>query len=655
MPVWGRRGSYVAVTWTVVALALIGSLAALVRRSIPPSEPNSLSSDHSVFLQRASHQPVNWRLMEDDPFAEARRLDLPVMVFAGSAVSQGARSFDDAIFSQPEVAARLNRDFVSVRLDLVTRPEWRSAFLSVLRNQVGADPGFVLWFFSPEGRLLTWVGRRSWSDKVDYNDLLGTLGEVLKQWRSLSPQVSTRAEREQREEVDVLRHGHTLSLPDFSRVPVGLTRQGTFVEWQPGAYRALLSSGSVDTFNSLLSSALFSPRFDLVDGGFFRLASGQDMRLVEFDKSAAVNAQMLAVVARALLANGDPVYKYAYERAVQCIKSSFVSGDDWSSYIESNVTDDERSPRHSFGIATLRTEFSSKARGFADQLGLDPRSNPLMVPTLSRSALTENRAGLDEFVKEAQTVGDPSVDVGSKDSVLDSVGIVVARTIEAARLMDDSETLSAALSWSKRLSQFRAGIDDVVHSSRGRGRRRKWLGDYTSYADAMMQTYMATGNAASLRDGEQVLRRALVLFARGDKGDFVATSGSDGPSDFHVEMPSVVDDGAPPALPALMQQCYRYGCVLGDAGLRSIAFDIAERFASVANQEPGSFYSYFGAASEVLNTGCHVYGTGTPLADIARFARNSPRFFCVRAAEGNKEVPEHGLRAYMREGAVPVK
>ncbi|MCH7945735.1 MAG: DUF255 domain-containing protein, partial [Armatimonadetes bacterium] len=118
MPIWGRRGSYVAVTFTVVMLAVIGAFARCGRDLVPPQEQNDLAAYQAEFLVRAARQRIKWRTTAMNPFAEARRLDRPLMVFAGGSWCQAARRFDADVFASPEVAARLNRDFVCVRVDL---------------------------------------------------------------------------------------------------------------------------------------------------------------------------------------------------------------------------------------------------------------------------------------------------------------------------------------------------------------------------------------------------------------------------------------------------------------------------------------------------------------------------------------------------------
>jgi uncharacterized protein YyaL (SSP411 family) len=637
MPAWGRRGSYVGVTTTIAVLAAIGVFTSCSKDLIPPPEFNDLAAYRARFLSRAGRQGIRWKTTDNDPFAEAARLGRPVMVFAGTSASQAARRFDDEVFTNPEVWARLNRDFVCVRVDFGTEPEWRSAFLPVLRNTVGADPGFAIWFFKPNGQLLTWIGRRAWADSPDFNDFLGRLSEVSSDFASLPTTAWSQSESEQRAESAVLHQTTSRAVPDMDALFASMVQSQSFFQWKPGRYRALLQAGREDDAAFLLKSELASPRADLLDGGFFRIGSGASPALVEFDKSAATNAEMLSVLALAFDATGDPLFDYWYRRTELCVAEQFMDGAPWSSYVENPVAEDGRSLRNSFSVAALRTEVPADARGFAERLGLDPRRNPLMAPYLADPSLAGDE-GVETALAALRKVRRKSEVVPGRDDALDSAGVVVARSIEAALVMGDQTALERALAWARRLREFRAGTDEVVHSTFGRGLGRKWLGDFAAYADAALMAYTATGDEDWLADGTLVLRRALELFVR-EQG-VVSVAGAHahvGP--LSLEMPSVVDNGAPPALALFMSVCFRYGAVLGDAELRRLAVEVAERFSSTANLTPQSFTAFLCSAQEVMLTGCRV-------------ARD-PQKGALRAAAVNPEMGPAGSADYL--GTAPAR
>jgi uncharacterized protein YyaL (SSP411 family) len=608
MPTWGRRGSFSAITFTAVALTVVAVVAYFTRPAIPQPDPNSLVSYKARFLARAARQAVKWRVSDSDPFADARALDRPVMVFAGSAACQAARTLDEDVFSNREVAARLNNDFVCVRVDTDQEPEWRGAYLPMIRGEL-ADPGYALLFFAPDGTFLTWIGRRAWYDKPDFNDFLGRLSEITAQSKSLDG--PTQAQGEQSQERQDLRGGGSVAVPDVDGFIAAIGTPIAFWQWHGGMYRVLLQSGDLARLNTRLTADLRSPRVDLVDGGFFRVAFGPDPRYVEFDKSATDCAEMLAVLARAYVTTNDPFYKYWYDRSLKCLRSQFFATEPWSAHIEVETEEDGRSARNSFGAAVQRASSDLVLRRAAIPLGLVQRENPLMVPFVVEGL------PMPEWIASLQRVSDSSVVDPLGDAWLDSSAFVVARTFEAASVLRDDEALQLARQWSSRLHEFRAGSDEVRHATQGRGMARRWLGDYAAFADAMFEQFVATGDEEKLTEGEAVLRRALEVYSQADPGDVVAVVHSD--AGVPLDMPSIVDGDEPPALPELMLACFRYGCVLGDRELRQRAAAIAQRFAPVANGRPWLFSSYFAAAQEVMLTGCTVTSSPDLRASVRQF------------------------------------
>ncbi len=603
MPIWGRRESYSVVTSTVVLLVIAGVSANYLRGLIAPIEPNGLVAFEEAFMKRASTQRVRWLTVDDEPFKRAINEGKSVMVFAGSFSSSSARRFDDEVFSMRDVAARLNKEYVCVRVDVSTNPEWTTGLLPITRGLSGAEEGFAIWFFRPDGTLLTWIGRRTWNSKADGNGFLGRVNQVTDSWRGGAGDEWQRPQRDQGQERSLLRSGDTTAIPDFSLATVPV--RPLFV-WSASDYENQINGGNSEEAMESLRKNIASPRFDLVDGGFFRLSDGEDPMLVEFDKDAATNAEMAALCAKAWVATNDEIFLYAYKRTMECIERQFMQPGKWSSSVSCDVDRGGRSLRHSFGPAKVRVTFSKQIKDIVSLVGMNDKANPLAVPFIAdRRAFFERRELIDTFVREAQMIGDMSAVHLADDSLLDASATVVARCIEASLLLDDETSLQRALGWSKGLRRFRVGDDDVVHSTKGKGQSVKWLGDYVSYADAKLWEYCATSNIGSLRDGHIVLLRALELFSRNDRTDIVGcTSTNDRVGPVDLAMPPVTD--ASPTVPGLIRVAFLYSVALGDTALKEFATQLVERYSCAANQYPSQFGSFFSSAHLVTESkfGC---------------------------------------------------
>ena len=723
MPSWGRRINYSAVTLTVCVLAVIAVLSYLGRELIPPPEPNRLSKYDAEFLSRAKYQPIYWHTTDmeslpvdlvtgsgqsaqiQEPFARAKNEDKPLMLFIGSGWSLGARRFDESVFGSPDIAARLNRDFVCVRIDLSYQPEWRGALLPISSHDGTTDPGFSVWFLQPDGQIISVVKRSVWGYRNDYESFMNALSFVSYfrglSWDSLS-------ETEQREllaetsrsvslsgvvevpteqalllrETVLLRQAYKREIdyligpsfeqgvPDiekFIRLITVEKGQRQFETWEPDRLRVLLQGDRSDLASASLEVAdgegddlldsVFRYRADLLDGGFFWLGSGQADRTVEFGKLATDQAEMAAVMAHLWRSTGDGVYEYLARRALESLFGKEDRSDSahvfmpldgaWPSYIDAETDRGGASPRYSLNLRRRNLELSADERDVAELLGLGRQDNPQSLLFFKSSSEFKNQIErADPLLKRLQLIADErfksqaSLKPEDRDlrpggiDQLDSAGTSVARSLEAARALGDAGLVASALMRAKRLSAFRSGLDEVRHTldqTRHIG-TDAWLGDFTAYSDAMLEAYVTTGDVAWLEEGKRVLTRALELFATEDGSVFIALAESrPDMGELNLYLPSIVDDGQPPALPALMRLAFRYGALTGDDSLREVAVKIAQRYSPLANQQPLSFSSFIAAAQEVLLSGCFVLSGEGSLERAQALSHRRPGTFIASA------------------------
>lgn len=787
----GRPVNYTAVTLTVCVLVAVSFMSQCGRKHIPLPPPNELVVYKATdFLYRARFQPIiwhttdmapfnwesldqgtldleslslsesdkeslgleqlsdgsldralpdrdslDWRLLPREPFAKARHYNKPLMLFIGAGWSHSARRFDEAVFGSRELALRLNNDFVSVRIDLTTEPEWRGALLPISSAQGAIDPGFTIWFLQPNGEIITAVRRTDWGNRDEYSEFLATLDFVSFvheiKWDSLDPEEkeefrdettwlwNAKTERADRLAVmqsrrqaqiddleDLIGSSSDSRAPDIDRFTAAvdpLPYRGTldnydvafispFETWTAAQFRVLLQAGNITAASDLLLGKLlasrqydvrvdresksvteeFAPKVDLVDGGFFWLGSRTGERSLEFGKLATDQAEMAAVLAHLWRATGVELYRYYCRRALESLlgrkvlvydKDSsqivteladaqfLIDGGPWPSFIDVLTMPNDQSARHSFSNARLRTEFDLYDYSNYSKIGLDSKNNSQMVPFITGlDTLAKEKELLDGFVKKAQEIGDERAQQQGKDSELDdrdlrpggmdqldSAATTIARALEAVRMLGDDELLAVLLKRSERLESYRAGPDEVRHTLDiyRLGGTDMWLGDFTAYSDAMMEVYLATGDESKLLVGKRVLERALLVFGTEDDSVFVAASGQrPDMGALSLYVPSIVDDGQPPALPALVRLAFRYGAVTGDDALRKIATGVWVKYSKLANEHPASFSSFIAASQEAMLTGCIVVAGEDRVAEARRLSIDRPGQFVAPALQG---------------------
>lgn len=92
--------------------------------------PNRLAGASSPYLRSHADNPVDWWAWGPEPFAEAARRDVPVMVSIGYSTCHWCHVMARESFSDPAIAALLNERFVSIKVDREEHAEVDAAYLA---------------------------------------------------------------------------------------------------------------------------------------------------------------------------------------------------------------------------------------------------------------------------------------------------------------------------------------------------------------------------------------------------------------------------------------------------------------------------------------------------------------------------------------------
>ena len=156
------------------------------------TKPNHLVGQHSLYLSRASRQPVDWYPWGRDAFRRARELRVPILLDVGAVWCPWCDLMDRDIYSRPETAAYINQRFIAVKVDYDTSPEL-VAQLERAQAVLNLPAGLPLTsFITPEGKLYFGAGyltaqeqnaRRSFREVAD--EALARFADRGKEWIQL--------------------------------------------------------------------------------------------------------------------------------------------------------------------------------------------------------------------------------------------------------------------------------------------------------------------------------------------------------------------------------------------------------------------------------------------------------------------------------------
>ncbi|MFM9878258.1 MAG: thioredoxin domain-containing protein [Rhodoglobus sp.] len=307
--------------------------------------PNRLEHASSPYLRSHADNPVDWWAWGPEPFAEAARRDVPVLVSIGYSTCHWCHVMARESFSDPGLAALLNDNFVAIKVDREEHAEVDSTYLAA----AGAFTQNLGWplnvFVTPQGRAF-FAGTYWPPEPVQGHPAFRQVLEaVIDAWKVRRQEVESNGElivqalaaRGPRASVPVdlaaavahlerdedRQFGGFGSAPKFPVSPVirFLVDRGA----QGDAAAQALASRTLD---AMAASDLRDH-----DGGFFRYSTRRDWTEPHYERMLYDNAQLLAAYA---LADREGVASGVADflvRTLQLPSGGFASAQDSESVI----------------------------------------------------------------------------------------------------------------------------------------------------------------------------------------------------------------------------------------------------------------------------------------------------------------------------------
>jgi uncharacterized protein YyaL (SSP411 family) len=112
---------------------------------------NRLKSATSPYLLQHADNPVDWWPWSDEAFAEARRLDVPVLLSVGYAACHWCHVMAHESFEDPATAAIINDNVVAIKVDREERPDIDAVYMSATQAMTGQGGWPMTVFMTPDG------------------------------------------------------------------------------------------------------------------------------------------------------------------------------------------------------------------------------------------------------------------------------------------------------------------------------------------------------------------------------------------------------------------------------------------------------------------------------------------------------------------------
>ncbi len=301
---------------------------------------NDLINETSPYLLQHAHNPVNWVAWSDDAFERAKKENKLVLISVGYSACHWCHVMEHESFEDKEVAALMNKFFISVKVDREERPDVDQVYMTAVQimTQQGGWP--LNCFCLPDGRPIyggTYFPKDQWIHILKslhftfQNDF-----EKVEEYASKLHEGVQRAELIQKNETEIqfniekLRELVLRWSKLFDGINGGDSKAPKFP--LPQNYLFLLEYATQMDDQKVMEHVCLSLDkmamggiYDQVGGGFARYSVDMLWKVPHFEKMLYDNGQLIELYSKAYRITNSPLYKRVVDETVQWLEREMIA------------------------------------------------------------------------------------------------------------------------------------------------------------------------------------------------------------------------------------------------------------------------------------------------------------------------------------------
>ncbi len=571
---------------------------------------NRLGAELSPYLRQHRHNPVDWYPWGEEAFARARAEGKPILLSVGYAACHWCHVMEHDAFDVPEVAARMNRDYVCVKVDREERPDVDQLYQGVMQLQRRGGGWPLTVFLTPERR--PFFGG-TYFPPVDRHGLPGfsrLLTSLAEAWRTRREEVEQSA-RSFEEGLDRLagfgRPEASDGLPtgaELSQIAAAMceehdARHGGFFDAPKFphpmelAFLLRFSTGATgpaalrarEVVRRSLTAMARGGIHDVLGGGFARYSVDAGWEVPHFEKMLSDNAQLLRLYAEASVAFDEPFFAETAHGIHRWLRRELRAPDGGLFASQDADSDGVEGKFFVFTPAELLTLLGAERAALAARhLGVTEAGNfehGATVLSIARTPAELSEAGLGDeaaLERELRAIRDllfearrlrvpPATDdkcVTAWNGLAIGALCVAGRLLGAPAWIDDAREVAGFV---ERALHGPAGLLRVARE--GKVKQPGFLDDHGALAEGLVELALATGEARWLSQAAALARTAIERFWDDELGAFHLTP-SDGEALLQRPL-SVHDHATPSGGSSLTHALLRLHELLGEARFAEVA------------------------------------------------------------------------------------
>jgi hypothetical protein len=578
-------------------------------------------------------------------------------------------------FENDEIAALMNRLFVSIKVDREERPDVDQIYMQAVQSMTGRGGWPMTVFLTPDGvpfyggtyfppedrhgmpafpRLLRSIADAYHSRRGEVLEAGRQLVEAMGQSGRLTGSTSLLTR-------DVLVRAYMGLGGEFDERDGGLGQAPKFP--QPMTWEAVLRVGrrtadarGLEMLQLTLTRMARGGIYDQLGGGFHRYSVDGQWLVPHFEKMLYDNAQLASLYLHAWLATGDGLYRRVAEETLDYVRremthpaGGFYSAQDadsegvegkffvWSPEEMRAVLDDPALARVALAYWGVDDGPNFEGRSIL----FVPRDPEKVAGTLGMTT-DELATAIARARALLHAARETRVHPGLDDKVLASWnGLMLAAFAEGAAVLGRADYLAVAVRNAEFLTRQMVRDGRLLRSWKdGQARITGYLEDYAMVGVGLLALYEATFDRRWLDESRRLAEEALRLFWSADRNAFFDT-GYDQEA-LVVRPRNLFDNAVPSGTSVAIDWLLRLAVILGEERYEATALAALRPMADLMQRYPSGFGRYLSALDFHLGPVAEValvWPRGqeravAPLLDTV-FGRYQPNRVVVGAAEGD--------------------
>lgn len=300
---------------------------------------NSLIKETSPYLLQHAHNPVNWKAWNTETLQEAKDEKKLMIISVGYSACHWCHVMEKESFEDSTVAAVMNKNFISVKVDREERPDVDQIYINAVQLMTGSAGWPLNVITLPDGRPVwggTYFTKKAW---------LNSLEKMQKLYDKNPQNLIDYADKleEGIKSMDLIEvNTNELNFIDFPIENTIKNWSTTFDNKYGGPNRApkfmmpnnlnyLLRYGIknkdkqiLDYVYLTLDNIAYGGVYDHIGGGFSRYSTDIKWHVPHFEKMLYDNAQLVSLYSQAYKATKNPLYEEVVKETLEYIKKEMT-------------------------------------------------------------------------------------------------------------------------------------------------------------------------------------------------------------------------------------------------------------------------------------------------------------------------------------------